>query len=176
MAIALYPGSFDPVTFGHVDVAARAAVIFQKVVVAVFEEPSKNILFKADERVEMFRQAVKSFPNIEVTSYRNLTVDFARSIGARVVVRGLRMNTDFEHEFEMALMNRKLAPDVDVVCLMTSLEHQYISSSLLKDIARLGGGISDFVPQHVATALEGRVRSLSDQAGQRKKGVILSKS
>ena len=159
MSIAFYPGSFDPVTYGHVDITTRASCIFDRVVVGVFDTPAKSLLFSAAERVELFRKAVEDLPGVEVTSYSDLTVEVAREIGAHVMVRGLRLGSDFEYEFQMALMNRKLAPEIDVVCLMTSLDHLYVSSSLLKDIARLGGELQDFVPKHVAVALRDRLRS-----------------
>ncbi|MBI2871707.1 MAG: pantetheine-phosphate adenylyltransferase [Chloroflexi bacterium] len=155
MTIALYPGAFDPVTYGHMDIATRAAAIFEKVVMAVFHSPaSKRLLFSTEERISLIREAVRDFRNIEVMSFTGLTVEVAREVGAQVVVRGLRMATDFEYEFEMALMNRKLAPEIDIVCLMTSLEYQYVSSSLLKEVAQLRGDISSFVPPHVAAALK----------------------
>lgn len=158
MSLAVYPGSFDPVTYGHVDIATRAAAIFPRLVVAVFDSPSKSLLFSTQERVDLFQRSVEGVPNVEVRPFYGLTVDFAREIGAAVLVRGLRMATDFDFEFEMALMNRKLAPDIEVVSFMSSLEYQYLSSTLLKDIARLGGDIREFVPDHVANALRHRIK------------------
>ena len=122
MVTALYPGSFDPVTEGHTDVAARASALFDKVVVAVYASPSKNLLFTTDERVALFRDAVGHLPNVEVRQFQGLVVRFAQDIGAAVIVRGLRSGSDFEYEYEMAFMNRKLAPDVDMVSFMTSQE------------------------------------------------------
>lgn len=153
MVTALYPGSFDPVTEGHTDVAARAAALFEKVVVAVYASPSKNLLFTTEERVELFRDAVSHLPNVEVRQFQGLVVRFAQDIGAAVIVRGLRSGSDFEYEYEMAFMNRKLAPDVDMVSFMTSQEHMYVSSSLLKEVARLGGDITGMVTPRVATAV-----------------------
>lgn len=153
MRIALYPGSFDPVTKGHVDVATRAAAMFDKLVVGVFDAPPKNLLFSTDERVELLRKALAHIPNLRVESYSCLTVKFAKQIGAKSIVRGLRMGSDFEREFDMALMNRKLAPEIDTVCLMASAEFQFISSSLLKEAAQGGGDISVFVPDVSAAAL-----------------------
>ena len=158
MTVALYPGSFDPVTSGHLDITRRAAAIFDRVVVGIFEAPTKEVLFTSQERMELFHQAVKQLDNVEVARFGNLTVEFARAVGANVIVRGLRMTTDFEYEFEMALMNRRLAPDIDVVSLMTSLEYQYVSSSLLKEVARLGGDLTGLVPEHVAAALRERLK------------------
>ncbi len=159
MTTALYPGSFDPVTMGHVDIAERAASLFEKVIVAIYDEPPKNILFKTEERVALMKKALEHIPNVEVTSYEGLTVEYARSRKAKVIVRGLRMSSDFEKEFEMALMNKKLAPDVELVCFMTKLEFEFVSSSLLKEAAKLGGCIADLVPKHVDKALRDKFRS-----------------
>ncbi|MBI2852284.1 MAG: pantetheine-phosphate adenylyltransferase [Chloroflexi bacterium] len=157
MTIAVYPGAFDPFTNGHLDIAARAAGLFEKVIIAVYDRPDKNLLFTTDERVNLARQSVAGIPNIEVQSYSGLTVNFARRIGAKTLVRGLRIGADFEGEFEMALMNKKLAPDCELVCLMASLEYQFISSSLLKEVAWLGGRIDELVPEPVAIALKERL-------------------
>ena len=153
MTIALYPGSFDPVTLGHVDVAARAAALFDRVVVAVYATPAKNLLFTAAERVALFQEAVSHLPNVEVRQFEGLVVRFAQEIAAAVMVRGLRSGSDFEYEYEMAFMNRKLAPDVDMVAFMTSQDHLFVSSSLLKEVARLGGDIRGMVPPRVAQAV-----------------------
>ena len=153
MTLALYPGSFDPVTNGHIDIATRAAALFDEVVIGVFATPSKNLLFTAEERVEMLKKALAHLPNVRVEAYSILTVDFAKKIGAEVIIRGLRMGSDFEREFDMALMNKKLAPETETICLMASAEHQFISSSLLKEAAQGRGGIENFVPKHVAIAL-----------------------
>ncbi|MBI4307303.1 MAG: pantetheine-phosphate adenylyltransferase [Chloroflexi bacterium] len=161
MTTAVYPGSFDPVTHGHVDIATRAAVLFDEVVVGVYDTPPKNLLFTTQERADMFRKAVAHLKNVRVTAYTGLTVDFAQKTGARVIVRGLRMISDFEREFEMALMNKKLAPGIELVCLMSSLEYQFLSSSLLKEVYMLHGDIDSLVPPHVAEAL----REKFQQAG-----------
>ena len=153
MVIALYPGSFDPVTVGHLDIAARAAKLFDEVVVGVYDTPSKSLLFDTDERVALFEQAIAHLPNVRVVKYSGLTVRFARDIGAGVVVRGLRSGYDFEYEFEMAFMNSKLEPEVDLVCFMTSQDYVFVSASLLKEVARLGGNIREMVPSNVAEAL-----------------------
>ncbi|MEA1959075.1 MAG: pantetheine-phosphate adenylyltransferase, partial [Chloroflexota bacterium] len=147
------PGSFDPVTMGHVDIAERAAALFDEVVVGVYYAPPKTLLFNTEERVALMAKALDHIPNAKVVSYEGLTVEFTRSIGAKVIVRGLRMSSDFEKEFEMALMNKKLASDIEVVCFMTKLEFEFVSSSLLKEAARLGGCIDDLVPPHVMDAL-----------------------
>ena len=159
MATAIYPGSFDPVTLGHGDIAARAASIFERVIVAVYAVPSKKLLFSTQERVDMFRKAVEHVPNVEVTDFTELVVDCARRLGARAIVRGLRSGSDFEYEFEMAYMNRKLASDIEVVCLMASLPYQYVSSSLLKEVIALGGDVTDLVPPQVADAVKRKLES-----------------
>ena len=153
MVKALYPGSFDPVTRGHIDVAARAAALFDEVVIAVYSTPSKNLLFSTDERVDLFEDAVSGLPNVVVRKFEGLVVRFAQEIGAAVIVRGLRSGSDFEYEYEMAFMNKQLAPDIELVCLMTSLQYQFVSASLLKEVAALNGDIDGLVPKHVAKAL-----------------------
>ncbi len=158
MTIAIYPGSFDPITNGHLDIVTRAAKLFEKVIIGVYEKSDKNLVFTAEERIDLVRRTVANIPNVEVKAFRGLAVDFARQAGAQVMIRGLRMSADFEKEFEMAMMNRKLAPDLDLLCLMASQEYQFLSSSLLKEIARLEGNISDLVPQHVAEALGKKVQ------------------
>jgi len=159
VTIAIYPGSFDPITNGHLDIATRAAKLFQKLIIGVYDTPAKPLLFTAEERVNLARQAIVNFPNVDVESFSGLTVDFARKVKAQVVVRGLRVGADFEREFDMELMNKKLFPELELVCLMANLEYQFLSSSLLKEVASLGGNIDDFVPKHVAAALRKKVYS-----------------
>lgn len=158
MTVAIYPGSFDPVTMGHVDIAERAAALFERLIVAVYDDPPKALLFTVDERVGLMTKALAHVPNIRVESYSGLTVEFARKNKASAMVRGLRMISDFEREFEMALMNQKLAPEIELVCLMTRLEFEFVSSSLLKEAARLGGCIDGLVPEHVIDALKDKYR------------------
>ena len=153
MVTALYPGSFDPVTVGHVDIASRAAIQFEKLVVAVYDTPSKNLLFTTDEREQLMKDACSHIPNVEVVRFSGLVVRFAKDIGAGAIVRGLRSGSDFEYEFDMAFMNRKLEPEVDLVCFMTSQDYMFVSASLLKEVARLGGDIKDMVPPNVAEAV-----------------------
>ena len=153
MVTALYPGSFDPVTVGHVDIASRAAIQFEKLVVAVYDTPSKNLLFTTDEREQLMKDACSHIFNVEVVWFSGLVVRFAKDIGAGVIVRGLRSGSDFEYEFDMAFMNRKLEPEVDLVCFMTSQDYMFVSASLLKEVARLGGDIKDMVPPNVAEAV-----------------------
>ncbi len=159
MTIAIYAGSFDPITNGHLDIAARAAKLFEKLIIGVYESPNKHPLFTAEERVELVKQSITDLPNVTAVSYRELTVDFARRVNAQAVVRGLRMSADFEREFDMAMMNKRLYPSLELVCLMASMEYQFLSSTLLKEAASLGGDISGLVPEHVATALRKRVHS-----------------
>ena len=156
MVTALYPGTFDPITVGHLDIAERAAALFEKLIIGIYKLPDKNLLFSTDERVALFEEAVKDIPNVEVRVFDGLVVRFAKDIGASVIVRGLRSGTDFEYEFDMTFMNRRLEPDVDVVCLMTSQEYKMFSSSLLKEVARLGGDVQDMVPDGVVKALKNK--------------------
>ena len=153
MAIAIYPASFDPITYGHMDVAKRAAAIFDTVILAVYDRPLKNLLFTTEERVQLASQAVGHLPNVRVDTYSELTVDYARRIGAKVIVRGLRAVTDFEHEFQMGHINHRLYPEVEVVCLMASQEFSFLSSSAVKEIAALNGNIEFMVAPHVERAL-----------------------
>lgn len=157
MTIAIYPGSFDPITNGHLDIVTRAARIFDRIVIGIYEKPNKQMFFNIEERVELARIAVAGIQNVEVQPFRGLVVDFAKQIKAPVMIRGLRMSADFEKEFEMAMMNRKLSHELDMLCLMASQEYQFLSSSLLKEVARLGGDIRDLVPGHVAEALRKKV-------------------
>ena len=150
---AVYPGSFDPVTLGHVDLAMRAAALFDKVIVAVYATPTKDLLFDVEERISLFNKAVESLPNVEVVRFEGLVVRFVQDVGANVIVRGLRTGSDFEYEFDMAIMNRRLAPEVDMVSFMTSQDHMFLSSSLIKEVAMLGGDITGMVPPHVAKAV-----------------------
>lgn len=153
MTIAIYAGSFDPISNGHLDIIKRASSLFDELIVGIYDRPRKNLLFTIDERVKLAKEAVKGIPKVKVMPYSGLTVEFAKEVGAKVMVRGLRMSSDFEGEFEMALMNKKLAPDLELVCFMTSLQYQFLSSSLLKEVAQLGGCLEEMVPDHVAKAL-----------------------
>ena len=159
MTVAVYPGTFDPITNGHLDIVQRAAKLFDRVIIGVYERSNKHLVFTTDERVELAKRAVAGIPNVEVKLFSGLTVDFTRGEKAQVMIRGLRMNADFEKEFEMAMMNRKLAPDLDLLCLMASQEYQFLSSSLLKEVAQLNGNVSDLVPEHVAEALRKKVQN-----------------
>ena len=158
MTIAVYPGAFDPITNGHLDIATRAAKLFDKVIIGVYDTPAKDILFTTAERLDLVEQAIADLPNVSVEPFTGLAVDFAKKVGAQTIVRGLRVGADFEREFEMALMNKNLSPDCELVCLMTNLKYQFLSSSLLKEVASLGGQIDSLVPRAVAVALKKKVR------------------
>jgi pantetheine-phosphate adenylyltransferase len=157
MTIALYPGSFDPITLGHLDVIGRAAGLFDRLVVGVLVNPRQTPLLGVDERLAVIEETLAELPGagerLQVTSFDGLTVEFARRIGARFIVRGLRAVSDFESELQMAHTNRKLAPDVDTLFLMTALEHAYLSSTLVREIAAFGGDISRMVPPAAASRL-----------------------
>ena len=159
MTIAIYPGSFDPITNGHLDIATRAAKLFEKLIIAVYVNPTKPLLFTIEERVELIRQAIVELPNAEVQPFSELTVEFAKKVKAQIMVRGLRMSADFERESDMAMMNKRLFPGLELVCLMADIQYQFLSSSLLKEAATLGGNIDDLVPEHVAIALKKKVQS-----------------
>jgi pantetheine-phosphate adenylyltransferase len=154
---AIYPGSFDPITYGHLDIAKRAARLFDKVFIGVYARPNKNLFFTTEERVKLIEKAVAGLPNIEVALFTGLTIDFAKHMGAQVMVRGLRMGSDFELEFEMSMMNRQLAPEVETVGLMARAEYQFLSSTLVKEIVSLDGDISTLVPRHVALAMRRKI-------------------
>ncbi len=155
---ALYPGTFDPITLGHVDVIERAARIFERLVVAVAETTLKEPLFSLEERVALAREVTAGFGNVEVDTFRGLLVDYARARGIHVLVRGIRAFSDFEFEFQMALTNRKMAPDVETLFLMPKEDYSYLSSSTVREVAELGGDTSSFVPPPVQAALERKYR------------------
>lgn len=156
MPTAVYPGRFDPVTNGHVDIAQRAASLFEKVVVAVYDLKPEQSLFSTEERVELFSKAVDHLDHVEVVPFSGLVVDFARKKQAKVLVRGIRAVSDFEAELDMALMNKKMAPEIESVYLMASLEHLYISGHRIREVSGLGYDVGELVPSNVATALEAR--------------------
>ncbi len=156
MRTAVYPGSFDPFTNGHIDIAERASLLFDELIIAVFARPTKNLIFSVDERVDMARQALLSHPNIRVETYDGLTVDYLKKVGASTIVRGLRAVADFESELQMAHMNRQLSPGTETVCLITAKQYSFVSSTLIREIASLGADLAEFVPAHVAAALKKR--------------------
>ncbi len=159
---AVFPGSFDPIHYGHIDIALRAARLFDELVVAVYDRPLKNLIFSPEERIALVAEAFADQPNITVTGYSGLTVEFCRRVGAQVIVRGLRVFSDFESEFRMALANNRLAPEIEVVALITREEHTFLSSTTVREIASLGGDVSTMVPPHVAKALKRRFAQMSE--------------
>jgi len=163
---AIYPGSFNPVHYGHLDIARRALRMFDRVVVAIYVHPGKPDLFTAEERLDLVREALKDEPRVRVASYNILTVDYAREIGAHAIVRGLRVFSDFELEFRMALANRRLAPEIEIVNFIAAEEHLHISSSTIREIASLGGDVSSMAPPHVVNALKRRFAELKAGGSQ----------
>ena len=160
MKIGVYPGTFDPVTHGHTDILTRGLRIFEKVIVAVAPNPSKHPLFNLAERLEMVRLVTKDLADVEVMVFEGLLVDFVQRCGAHAILRGLRAISDFEHEFQMALVNRKLAESVETVFLMPSEEYSYLSSTIIKDVATHAGSLKDFLHPVVAQRLQERIRGL----------------
>lgn len=156
--IAIYPGTFDPVTYGHIDLIERAAKIFDKVIVAVASSNSKGVLFSVEERVAMLREAVKSIKNVTIDDFEGLVVDYVKKQSSQVMIRGLRMLSDFEYEFQMALTNRKLAGDIETIFMMPHEDYSYISSKLIKEAASLGADVSKFVPKNAEKALKEKLK------------------
>ena len=151
---AVFPGTFDPIHFGHIDIALRGCALFDELVVAVYDRPLKSLLFSPEERIDLVQTAFADEVNITVQGYRSLTVNFCESVGAKVLLRGLRVFSDFEHEFRMALANRRLAPEIDSVSLITSEQHTFLNSTTVREVASLGGDVSSMVPEFVQKVLE----------------------
>ena len=162
MRRAVYPGSFDPVTFGHLDIIRRSAVLVDELIVGVLTNSAKTPLFSAEERVNILEKATRDVPNVEVKPFEGLSVNFARENHAQVIIRGLRAVTDFEYELQMAQTNRVLAPDVDTVFLTTSLEYAYLSSTILKEVAHFGGDLSKFAPREITDAVIEKLHRTAD--------------
>jgi len=160
MTTVLFPGTFDPIHFGHINIAHRASDLFDKVIVAVYAREQDNILFSPDQRLALVKEAFTNHDKIQVVAYSGLTVQFAKIVGAQAIVRGLRVFSDFEYEFRMALANNRLEPDIDVIALITSEEHTFLSSTTVREIAALGGDVSSMVPEHVQKALKKRFEIL----------------
>jgi pantetheine-phosphate adenylyltransferase len=154
--VAVYPGSFDPVHRGHLDIAKRAAGLVDELIIAVYTTPNKNLLFSTEERVQLWRETIaeEGLANVRVELFEGLVIDFARSLGAQAIVRGLRAVTDFELEFQQALMNRKLAPEIETLMIITDLRYLFVSATLLKEVARLNGDLDGIVTATVAAALQ----------------------
>jgi len=155
---AIYPGTFDPITYGHLDLIKRGLLLFDEIIIAVAEMSQKKILFPVEERVNLIKEVTEEFSGIKVESFKGLVVDYARSKNIRIILRGLRMVSDFEYEFQMALTNRKLAPEIETIFMMTNEKYSFISSRLIKEAMSLGADVSEFVPPPVYRALMDKLR------------------
>lgn len=162
MTRAIFPGTFDPIHYGHINIAKRAARIFDEIVIAVFDKPLKSLLFSPETRIELAQRAFTEVDKISVMGYNSLTVDLCKKINAQIIVRGLRVFSDFEYEFRMALANQRLAPDLDMIAFMTHEEYTFLSSSTVKEIAALNGDVTSMVPSFVNQALQKRYRDLTE--------------
>ncbi len=162
MVKAVFPGTFDPIHYGHIDIARRASRLFDELIIAVYDKPLKNLIFSPEERISLVKKTFENEPKIRVVGYSGLTVSYCKQIGAQVIVRGLRVFSDFEHEFRMALANHRLEPDVEIIALITSEEHTFLSSTTVREIASLNGNIETMVPPHVAKALRQRLNELGE--------------
>jgi len=158
----MFPGTFDPIHYGHIDIANRATKLFDEVVIAVYDKPLKTLLFEPEERMELVKQSFLDNPKIRVTGYSGLTVNACKALEAQVIMRGLRVFSDFEFEFRMALANHRLDPDIEIVSFITHEEHTFLSSTTVREIATLEGDISSMVPPHVEAALKQRVHSIDE--------------
>lgn len=157
LKIAVYPGSFDPITCGHLDIIKRSCKLYDKVIVAVLNNSGKNPMFSVDERVELIKKCTKDIPNCEVKAFGGLLVDFVHQVGAQSIIRGLRAISDFEYEFQLALLNKKLAPDVETVFMVTNLNCLYISSSVVKEICHYGGNSEDLIPNEIINDIKAKI-------------------
>lgn len=163
MRIALCPGSYDPVSWGHINIISRSASLFDKIIVLVMINPAKKTAFTVEERVEMLRQVTADLPNVEVDSYEGLVAEYARNVGASALVKGLRAVTDFEYEFQMALINKKMNPDLETMFMTTDMKFMYLSSSAVREIASFGGDISEFVPAEIEQKVLNRLAKIKKQ-------------
>ncbi len=163
MKIAVYPGSFDPVTNGHLDIIERSSKIFDKVIVGVLSNNSKIPIFSVAERVEMLNEVTKNYENVEVDSFSGLLVNYLQNKNAKIIIKGLRAVSDFEYEFQMALMNKKLNPEIETLFMTTSSRYSYLSSSVVKEVAKLGGCLKELVPDEIITEV---IKKLRDTRGE----------
>ncbi len=163
MVRALFPGTFDPIHYGHIDIAKRAVRLFDEVIIAVYDRPLKSLMFSPEERIALVKETFKDEPKIRVVGYSGLTVDSCRKLDAQVIVRGLRVFSDFEFEFRMALANHRLAPDIESVAFITDEDHTFLSATTVREIASLGGDVSSMVPPHVNAALKNKLKDIGDQ-------------
>ncbi len=164
MIRAVFPGTFDPIHYGHIDIAHRAALVFDELIVAVYDRPLKSLLFSPEQRLELVQQAFAKDEGIRISMFSGLIVEYCREVEAQVIVRGLRVFSDFEHEFRMALANRRLAPEVEVVAFITHEEHSFLTGSTVREIASLDGDVSSMVPGHVLAALERQFKVVGNDA------------
>lgn len=163
MVRAIFPGTFDPIHYGHIDIARRASRLFDEVIVGVYDRPLKNLLFSPKERIQMVERMFVNDPKIKVAGYSGLTIEFCKDVDAQVIVRGLRVFSDFEHEFRMALANHHLNPNIEVVALITSEKHTFISSTTVREVASLGGDVSSMVPDEIAKIIHKRFLELGEE-------------
>lgn len=162
MVKAVFPGTFDPIHYGHIDIAKRAARLFDEVIIAVYDRPLKSLVFSPEQRIQLVEQSFQDEDKIKVMGYSGLTVEFCHAVGAQVMIRGLRVFSDFEYEFRMALANHRLAPEIEVIALITAEEHTFLSGSTVREIASLNGDVSSMVPPHVAKVLASRFHELGE--------------
>jgi pantetheine-phosphate adenylyltransferase len=162
MVRAVFPGTFDPIHYGHIDIAMRAELLFDEILIAVYDKPLKSLLFSPEDRIQLVSESFDGHQKIKVMGYSGLTVEFCRQVGAKVIIRGLRVFSDFEYEFRMALANRRLSEEIDMIALITAEEHTFLSSSTVREIASLGGDVSSMVPPNVNRALKQRFLDLGE--------------